>query len=206
MKIGESGIYRIRNLTNNKFYIGSAVNLKKRKNQHFHYLRNNKHHNKPLQNSYNKYGESSFIFEIMCFCYKEDLIKNEQFYIDKYKPQYNICRIAGNTLGRKPTEETILKMKITHSKRNCKHSEETKLKMSISAKGKVISEQQRIKISKTLSIPILQFDKEDNFIKEYNSVKEAILKYNNNTSIIEVLKGRRKTASGFKWKYKNLKL
>ena len=41
------------------------------------------------------------------------------------------------------------------------------------------------------------------FIKEYNSVKEAILKYNNNTSIIEVLKGRRKTASGFKWKYKN---
>ena len=31
MKVGESGIYRIRNLTNNKFYIGSAVNLKKEK-------------------------------------------------------------------------------------------------------------------------------------------------------------------------------
>ena len=52
MQVNESGIYRIRNLTNNKFYIGSAINLNKRKNQHFHYLRNNKHHNKPLQNSF----------------------------------------------------------------------------------------------------------------------------------------------------------
>ena len=202
MKIGESGIYRIRNLTNNKFYIGSAVNLNKRKNQHFHYLRNNKHHNKPLQNSYNKYGESSFIFEIMCFCYKEDLIKNEQFYIDKYKPHYNICKIAGSSLGRKPTKETILKMKITHSKRNCKHSEETKLKMSISAKGKVISEQQRIKISKTLSIPILQLDKKGNFIKEYNSTKEAFDK-TNIFNITAVLKGYRKYAGKYKWIYKN---
>ena len=93
-------------------------------------------------------------------------------------------------------------MKITHSKRDCKHSEETKLKMSISAKGKVISEQQRIKISKTLSIPILQFDKEDNFIKEYNSVKEAF-EETKIFNITAVLKGYRKFAGKYKWKYKN---
>ena len=77
MLISESGIYRIRNLVNNKFYIGSAVNLNKRKSQHFYYLRNNKHHNKPLQNSFNKYKKDNFIFEIMCYCHKEDLILNE---------------------------------------------------------------------------------------------------------------------------------
>ena len=204
MKVGESGIYRIRNLINNKFYIGSAVNLNKRKNQHFHYLRNNIHHNKPLQNSFNKHKEENFIFEIMCYCYKEDLITNEQFYIDKYKPHYNICKIAGSSLGRKPTEETILKMKISHYNRNYKHSEETKIKMSLSHKGKTISLQQKEDIRKSLSKPILQFDKKGNFIREFNSIKEAMVIYNNNASIVQVLKGRRKTASGFKWKYKKL--
>ena len=82
MKIGKSGIYRIRNLTNNKFYIGSAVNLNKRKNQHFHYLRNNKHHNKPLQNSYNKYGESSFIFNMTA------VLKGYRKFAGKYKWKY----------------------------------------------------------------------------------------------------------------------
>lgn len=203
MKIGESGIYRIRNTIDNKFYIGSAINFNKRKNQHFHYLRNNKHHNKPLQNAFNKYGEENFIFEIMCYYYSKDLITNEQFYIDNYKPQYNICKIAGSSLGRKTTKETVIKMKISHSKRNCKHSEETKIKMSLSHKGKTIPLQQREDISKSLSKPILQFDKKDNFIREFNSIKEAMIVHNNNASIIQVLKGRRKTASGFKWKYKN---
>ena len=202
MKIGESGIYRIRNLINNKFYIGSAVNLNKRKNQHFHYLRNNTHHNKPLQNSFNKYSEKNFIFEVMCYCYNEDLITNEQFYIDKYKPQYNICKIAGSSLGRKTTEETIIKMKISHSKRNCKHSEETKFKMSLSHKGKVISLQQKEDIRKSLSIPILQFDKEGKFIKEYSSTKEAFDK-TNIFNITAVLKGYRKYAGSYKWTYKN---
>lgn len=202
MKIGKSGIYRIRNLINNKFYIGSAINLNKRKNQHFHYLRKNKHHNKPLQNSFNKYDEKSFIFEVMCYCYKEDLVTNEQFYIDKYKPQYNICKIAGSSLGRKPTEETIIKMKISHSKRNCKHSKETKFKISLSNKGKIISSKQKEDIRKSLSKPILQFDREGNFIKEFSSSKQAFME-TNIFNITAVLKGYRKYAGNCKWTYKN---
>lgn len=47
--LNKSGIYRIINVINNKFYIGSAINLRKRRNTHFEQLNNNKHHSIYLQ-------------------------------------------------------------------------------------------------------------------------------------------------------------
>lgn len=41
----KSGIYQIINLSNGKTYIGSAVDLSKRKIQHFFDLKNNNHSN-----------------------------------------------------------------------------------------------------------------------------------------------------------------
>ena len=199
----KSGIYIITNIVNKKFYIGSAINLNKRRNQHFHYLRKNKHPNIYLQRSFNKYREENFEFNIIEFCNKEKLINREQYYIDTLKPNFNICKIAGSSIGRKVKLETITKMKVSHSKRNCNHSDETKLKISLSHKGKIISNEHKEKIRNTLSIPILQFNKNNEFIKEYPNSKSAIEEFNNNTSIILVLKGKRKTASGYKWKYKN---
>lgn len=52
----KSGIYQIINKSTNKFYIGSAIDLKKRKREHFHHLNHNKHRNKHLQSSWNKHG------------------------------------------------------------------------------------------------------------------------------------------------------
>jgi excinuclease UvrABC nuclease subunit len=45
----KSGIYCIKNIINDKMYIGSAVNLKTRRYEHFHFLTKNKHHNRHLQ-------------------------------------------------------------------------------------------------------------------------------------------------------------
>ena len=59
-----SGVYQIRNTVNGKVYIGSAKHFNKRKSQHFHYLKTNKHHSQKLQRSYNKYGIQNFVFEI----------------------------------------------------------------------------------------------------------------------------------------------
>ena len=62
----KSGIYQIRNLVNNKIYVGSSNNLYRRKTyEHFRELRLNKHHNKYLQNSYNCHGEENFVFEVI---------------------------------------------------------------------------------------------------------------------------------------------
>ena len=60
------GIYMIRNLSNNKVYIGQSTNINRRWNDHKMKLKNNIHYNEHLQKSYNKYGEKFFsIFYFM---------------------------------------------------------------------------------------------------------------------------------------------
>lgn len=54
------GIYRIVNMATDECYVGQSQRMKKRVREHFRLLRLNKHPNPHLQNSYNKYGVSSF--------------------------------------------------------------------------------------------------------------------------------------------------
>ena len=58
-------IYKITNIINNKIYIGSAIDTYNRFSKHKSQLNKNKHHNSYLQNSWNKYGEQNFKFEII---------------------------------------------------------------------------------------------------------------------------------------------
>jgi group I intron endonuclease len=55
------GIYKITNVTNNKCYIGSAVNVYNRLGDHRKELRKDRHCNKHFQNSWNKYGEENLL-------------------------------------------------------------------------------------------------------------------------------------------------
>ncbi len=54
------GIYRIVNEVTNECYVGQSQRVKKRLREHFRLLRARRHPNPRLQNSYNKYGPSSF--------------------------------------------------------------------------------------------------------------------------------------------------
>ena len=109
-----SGIYQISAKINNKIYIGSTVNLKSRKKQHFNDLKLENHHNIYLQRYTNKYGMAALQFSILEFCPKEKLIKREQFYIDILKPEFNICKIAASCLGVKRSKDVRNKMSISH--------------------------------------------------------------------------------------------
>ncbi len=106
----KSGIYTIRNDVNDKLYVGSATDLVNRRSHHFHYLRNNIHFNSHLQRAYNKYGHRAFSWHIEEYVSNvNNLIAREQYHIDKYNYDtqlYNICRFAGNTLGRTTLQET----------------------------------------------------------------------------------------------------
>lgn len=79
-----SGIYKITNNVNGKFYIGSSQNISRRWYDHKRELRIQKHHNKYLQRAWNKYGEENFSFEIVEECKVEELSDREQLYIEKY--------------------------------------------------------------------------------------------------------------------------
>ena len=93
-----SGIYIIKNTQNNKVYVGSSVNVKNREYRHFWMLGRGVHDNPHLQKSYNKYGKSSFIFEVVEICDESKLIDNENYYISNYKSNvisfgYNLATV-----------------------------------------------------------------------------------------------------------------
>lgn len=87
-----AGIYKITCTANNKFYIGSSVDLLVRLREHISHLRKNYHHSKLMQRSFNKYGEKSFKIEILATLevYNEEILRILEFvYIEKLKPAFN---------------------------------------------------------------------------------------------------------------------
>jgi group I intron endonuclease len=115
-------IYQIKNLVNNKIYIGSTIRpLYKRRYEHFSELKASKHCNLYLQNSFNKYGKENFILEILEEIYfpknytkilkSEYIVGRELYLVDLLKSNYNIKKDSGTgTSGYKHTEETRKKI------------------------------------------------------------------------------------------------
>lgn len=103
------GIYQIKNKINNKSYIGSSSRLKLRWNRHLTDLKSNVHHSLALQRAFYKYGYDNFEFTVLENCEENSLLEREQYYLDNIKPEYNICKIAGNCAGVKHSSETIEK-------------------------------------------------------------------------------------------------
>lgn len=108
------GIYAIRNSVNGKSYVGSVTSFSRfrdRWSEHRRTLLKNCHANGHLQNAWNKYGADKFTFNILEQCLSNDiLLSREQFYIDRCGDEkYNLCPIAGNTLGTKQSSECVRK-------------------------------------------------------------------------------------------------
>ena len=141
------GVYRIRNTQNEKCYIGSAAGREgfhRRWREHRNSLLNHHHHSPHLQYAWNKYGESSFVFEILEECIPAICIEREQDYLNtllfascndqRFKQLgYNICRVAGNTLGRRNSEVT--RSKISKANKGKKRSLQTKLRIGKAKQG-----------------------------------------------------------------------
>lgn len=49
--------------------------------------------------------------EILEYCDKAKILEREQYYLDTLKPTYNICKVAGSSLGRVTNSSTRLKLK-----------------------------------------------------------------------------------------------
>ncbi len=105
-----TGIYRIKNIVNDKCYYGSSKDIKIRFKQHKDKLNNKTHINIILQRAWNKYGEINFLFECIEECKYENLFEVEQKYLD-LNPAYNIGKNSsgGDNLTDNPNRLDIIK-------------------------------------------------------------------------------------------------
>lgn len=151
-----TGIYEIKNLSNGKRYIGSAVDFGNRWRVHAQSLKRGDHHSRALQRAWNKYSPAAFQFNRLIVCSKENLIMYEQAAIDAFNPEYNCAPKAGSQLGYKHSEESRKRMSESRPKdfspmTGKSHTEEARAKISANRKGKcigiVFSDERKRKIS-----------------------------------------------------------
>jgi len=180
---------------NEPFYVGKGIPGREirtcGRNQYWH----------NIVNKNNGIFEFKILFERLSE--EEALLKERKIELDLKNKGYiltNIieCGVKAGTTGMKHSEES--KRKISEG-----------LKGQVSPnKGKKMSKESSDKKSKSMmgvmNKPILQYDLQDNFIKEWVSISEAYLSLNKkitNGCINLACKGKIKTAFGYKWEYKN---
>lgn len=149
------GIYKITNIINNNFYIGSTTeSFQKRFYKHISDYYKWKNENKRaccpiLYNSFAKYGLENFKFEVLFYFNRKkspeinrkiSLYKEEK-YIKDLKPKYNIAQspMKGGcpNLGRKLSDEW--KKKIGEKAKLYKHSENLEIYNNKSLQNKELS-------------------------------------------------------------------
>lgn len=77
-----TGCYAIICTKNRMKYIGSTIYLQRRRNDHFSKLRCGKHPNAKFQRDFDEFGESSFSFNVLCYCFASELLSIERALIE----------------------------------------------------------------------------------------------------------------------------
>lgn len=107
----KSAVYIIICEPTQKSYIGSSKDVRKRIRSHWGLLRNGKHTNTHIQRAFNMYGEENFIVEILEFCEESLLQDREQFFLNQFKPEFNIAKDTKAPMRyRKHSPETLVKL------------------------------------------------------------------------------------------------
>lgn len=198
----KNGIYLIYHMNKPKiYYVGSALrksNNKSKKGvqsrwrEHLCLLKNNKHHSPYLQNIFNKYGIDGIRFEMIDEVDENINIKDlrilEKQYIIKYnciENGYNSSEVTyGYSMGLEQRKKQSERMKLNNPMKN-----PTNVKKAIENRE---------------PNPLLQYDLEGNFIKEYKNTQEASNYINRHTtSISEAVRGKRNKCNNSIWIRKN---
>ena len=202
----KTGVYKILNNSNNKVYIGSATDIKKRWRDHKWHLKHNKHHNSHLQLSWNKYGAEVFEFIIILECLIEELLEKETEHMMKYnsldnKYGYNVNKPQKIFLNRKCRQETkdfisqrmmgsknpmYGKFGNKHPKFGSSPSFETKNKLSLTKLGIPTNRRSNVKLTEkdVLTIRNMYFNEN---VSQLNISKRFSVAY---TTINAIVKGK----------------
>lgn len=185
-----------------------------------------------MNRAINKYGWNNFSHIVLCTTTKERAKLLESALIHLYKGSkvsYNISNggdgvgvVSESTkeklrqyvgpkasmYGKHPSEETIRKRVETRKRLNNYSRDMPWLAKYRLRKGKDSPMFGRKPSENTLKAhkkSILQYDLNDNLIKEFNSIKEAAEEVNvSKPAVVHCLKGKTRKAGGYKWKYKDV--
>jgi group I intron endonuclease len=127
----KSGVYIIKNIINDKCYVGSSIKIRERLGWHYNMLLNKKHPNVRLQSAFDLYGKDNFEFIPLLNTKSIYNTKLEQWVLDKsnFKCDYNIAtNCESSMLNVKMSEEAKENLRIKATNR--KHTIETKKLMS----------------------------------------------------------------------------
>jgi hypothetical protein len=184
---------------NKPFYVGKGIPGREiricGRNQYWH----------NIVNKNNGVFKSKILFEGLSE--EEALLKEREIELDLKNKGYilvNIieCGVKAGTTGMKHSEESKQKMsEYWKQYYNENPSPKKGIKMS-----KESSEKKSKSMMGVLNKTILQYDLQDNLIKEWSSISEAYLSLNKkitNGCINLACKGKIQTAFSYKWKYKN---
>lgn len=187
----EKLVYKVTNIINGKSYIGWCIDFKERKARHIKEAKKGtKTH---FYNALRKYGESAFIWSILyenldsyktCKEVEKQMIKEYNTYHNGYN-----STLGGDGGYTGPNSGQF--------KKNC-----VPWNKGIPATEEHIQKLKNADRTKS-HIPVLQFDLNSNFIREWFSIKEAVNTLKISNHISAVCKGKRKTCGGYIWKYKN---
>lgn len=168
------GIYKIS--CNEKIYIGSSTSIGHRLKHHLWALNTLNHHNRTVQNLFNKYGINAFKISVLEECDAEVLIDREKYYIDTLKPYMNHIlnpqKIERDNEYRRRLSESLKK---AYSNGLRPHNDK----------------------------PVYQYLISGDYLKSFNTATEAALSLlkSDPSAICMCCRNESYTAYGFRWSY-----
>lgn len=192
-------VYSIKCILNNKIYIGITNNLNSRWNKHIYDARHNSQC--VIHRAIRKYGLENFLLSTIKICEtKNELLEQEQFFIRELKTHVSESGYnetwggEAPMLGRKHTQQTLLKMSKTRKGRVSTN------------KGKKATELTKRKLSDSHSKAVVQIGLDGAIIAIHQSITKAGISVGcAGTNISKVCRGKKKTAAGFLWQYNEIK-
>lgn len=203
-------IYKIENQINGKVYIGKTLKTpEERFKIHIQDSKKLEISNRPLYKAFNKYGVDNFTISVIEECSDEIVNDREVYWIEIYgsfKYGYN-ATLGGD--GKHYCDYDLIYALYEEGKNIKEISSITgydKLTCKVALDNRGITHEKRVARGREkISKPILQLDPiTEEIVGIYSSIQEAYnaLGKQHSGHIAGVCNGKRKTAYGYKWRYK----